>query len=122
MSFAVPPGCGSEMVAVGCAVRTNCCTGAVTAVAGCLDSRAGKLSVCAEGVGSATSDFGGNGFSALASSIARGSDASGAASAVAGSLVAAATGAGAVDGDGAVAVAGASCIRLAGAGSSPEPG
>src|SRR3954470_22844411 len=94
MSLAVPPGCGFEIFALGCGARGASCADAVPAVAGCSDSRVGKLSVLAGGLGSATSGFGGNGFGAdampndsccaLASPIARGGDASGAAAAVAG--------------------------------------
>src|SRR5262245_16745217 len=123
MSIAVPPGCGFEIFALGCGARGASCAGGVLAVSGCSGSRIVKLSVFAGGLGSATSGFGGNGFganampndscSALASPIVRGGDASGAGAEVAGSLVASATGGGAVDGDHAAAVAGASCIRVA---------
>ena len=104
MSLALPP--RFEIFALGCGARGACCAGAVPAVAGCSDSRIGKLSVLvtrsgsvpgmalAGGLGSAASGFGGNGFgadampngscSALASPIARGGDASTAAAAVAG--------------------------------------
>src|SRR5262245_9848816 len=108
MSLAVPPGCGFEIFAVGCGARGASCAGAVPAVAGCSDSRVGKLSVFAGGLGSATSGFGGNGFGAdampndscSALALPRGGDASGAAA----------------------AVAGASCIRVAAVRGSLGPG
>jgi hypothetical protein len=145
MSFAVPPGCGSEIFAAGCAgcsdtrvAKRSVCTGgtgfaatgsggngfgadsmpddscfafaspitrrassagAVATAGGWLDSRVGKLSVFAGGLGFARTGFGG--------------DASGAAGAVAGCRVASATGGGAAGRGGADAMLNESCFALA---------
>src|SRR3954465_15733280 len=97
MSLAVPPGCDGGMFAVGGGAGGASCGGAVAPVADCSASGVGKLSVFAEGVGSATSGSGGNGFGAdamadgssgVASPTARGGDAFRAAGPVAGSCFA----------------------------------
>src|SRR5688572_21141095 len=131
MSFAVAPGCGSEMLAVRGATRGSFCAGGVaggvSALAACLDSRGSKVFGCAGALGSAVSGFGGSGFGSGATGAGAGLLIASAAGAGAGLPIGSAAGGGAMEGYGAAAGAGAAatagvcCVRLAAVGGSLEP-